>query len=79
MRPILVLILTLIEDDVCSRFRHGNPITVTLTITRFGAGFDMIVFSFGSGFDLENDDPAYIEQMRKSIGYANSRGIEIGG
>jgi len=42
-------------------------------------GFDMIIFSFGSGFNLENTDRAYLKQMATSIGYANSKGIEIGG
>jgi hypothetical protein len=42
-------------------------------------GFDMIVFSFGSGFDLESDDQTYIESVRNSIAYANSHGIEVRG
>ena len=42
-------------------------------------GFDMIIFSFGSGFNLENTDPAYLKQMAESITYANSKGVEVGG
>ena len=42
-------------------------------------GFDMLIFSFGSGFNLENDDPTYLATMKSSIAYANAHGIEVGG
>ena len=43
------------------------------------AGFDMIVLSFGSGFDLESADPAYLASIKASVAYANARGVEVGG
>lgn len=42
-------------------------------------GFEMLIFSFGSSFDMESDDPAYLERMTADIAYANSKGIEVGG
>ncbi len=42
-------------------------------------GFDMIVQSFGSGVNLESEDPAYIERVRSDYDYVHSRGIAIGG
>ena len=42
-------------------------------------GFDMLIFSFGSGFDLENTTDSYMDDMKKSIAYANAHGIEVGG
>ena len=48
-------------------------------IVATGGGFDMIIFSFGSGFNLESTDPAYWAEVKASIDYANSYGVEIGG
>lgn len=43
------------------------------------AGFEMIIYSFGSGFNLENQDPAYLAQIAADVAYAKSKGIEVGG
>ena len=42
-------------------------------------GFEMLIYSFGSGFDIESNDEKYIAQMASDIGYAKSKGIEVGG
>ena len=42
-------------------------------------GFEMMIYSFGSGFDLESTNPAYIKQLTSDIAYAKSKGIEVGG
>jgi hypothetical protein len=42
-------------------------------------GFEMIILSFGSGLNMESDDPAYIAQMKQLVDYAHSKGIELGG
>jgi hypothetical protein len=41
-------------------------------------GFDMVIFSFGSGFQLESDDPAYIAAVAKMVATAHKAGIEVG-
>ncbi len=41
-------------------------------------GFEMLILSFGSGFDLENRDPAVMARAKGFAAYAHSRGIEIG-
>ncbi len=43
------------------------------------AGFDMIVQSFGSGINLENEDPAYIARVKSDYDYVHSKGLTIGG
>ena len=44
------------------------------------AGFEMIIYSFGSGFNLETADPAYLAQIKAQVDYAKSKGIaDIGG
>lgn len=42
-------------------------------------GFEMLIYSFGSGFNLETADPAYLAQIKSQIDYAKSKGIEVGG
>ena len=42
-------------------------------------GFEMLIFSFGSGFRLETADPEYLKTIKGQISYAHSKGIEVGG
>ena len=42
-------------------------------------GFEMLIFSFGSGFRLETSDPAYLKTIKDQVDYARSKGIEVGG
>ena len=42
-------------------------------------GFEMVILTFGSGFNIEDDSDEYRAQMTKYAEYARSKGIEIGG
>ena len=42
-------------------------------------GFEMLIFSFGSGFVLETNDTKYISKIKSQVDYAKSKGIEVGG
>ncbi|OGD19503.1 MAG: hypothetical protein A2W03_01145 [Candidatus Aminicenantes bacterium RBG_16_63_16] len=42
-------------------------------------GRSPVILSFGSGLDMENENPANIAWFRELAGYAHARGIEIGG
>lgn len=42
-------------------------------------GFEMVILSFGSGFDIESEDPAYLARMKALAAYAHDRGIQLGG
>ena len=42
-------------------------------------GFEMILYSFGSDFDMESTDQKYLDSLKADIAYANSKGIEVGG
>jgi len=42
-------------------------------------GFEMVILTFGSGFDIEEESPEYLAKMKQYADYAKSRGIEIGG
>lgn len=42
-------------------------------------GFELVILSFGSGFDIENDSPEYIARFRDLVTYAHSKGVALGG
>ena len=42
-------------------------------------GFELMILSFGSAFDLESTNETYIAQVREDIAYAASQGVEVGG
>lgn len=41
-------------------------------------GYEMLNFSFGSGFNPENESEENYDQMKKYAAYANTKGIKIG-
>ena len=42
-------------------------------------GWEMLVQSYGSGFDLESQDPAYIARVKADVAYCHALGGEVGG
>jgi len=42
-------------------------------------GFEMVILTFGSGFNIEDDSDAYVQKMSEYAAYAKSKGVEIGG
>ena len=42
-------------------------------------GFEMVIMTFGSGFDIEDVSTANIDRMKKLADYAHSKGIALGG
>lgn len=42
-------------------------------------GFELVIMTFGSGFNIENTDPKYLAQMEDLADYAHSKGVALGG
>ena len=42
-------------------------------------GFDMMIYSFGSGYQFETHNKTYLNQIKGDIAYAKNKGIEVGG
>jgi len=40
-------------------------------------GFEMIIYSFFTSFNMENENETYIESIAKDVAYANSKGLEV--
>lgn len=42
-------------------------------------GFELVIMTFGSGFDIERQDPKYLAQLKDLADYAHSKGVTLGG
>ena len=42
-------------------------------------GYEMIILSFGSGLNMEEESPEYYAKFKEYVEYANTKGIELGG
>jgi hypothetical protein len=68
------------ENPILMHVRSADPAAVKLAIDQCAnVGFEMVILTFGSGFDIENTSPAYLAQMKALADYAHARGIAIGG
>ncbi len=68
------------ENPILMHVRQSDPDSVRLAVDQCAeVGFEMVAMTFWSDFDIENEDPAYIEQIRQLVEYANGRGVELGG
>lgn len=67
------------ENPLMMHLVSSKGEAVTNAIDQCAAvGFEMLILSFGSGFDMENESPATLERARSWASYAHSKGIEIG-
>ncbi|MDX9754760.1 MAG: hypothetical protein RBU29_12420 [bacterium] len=68
------------ENPLMMHMRDSSPQKVKEAIDQCAeTGFEMLILSFGSGFNMETTDPAYLQQYRELAAYAQAKSIEIGG
>jgi hypothetical protein len=68
------------ENPVLMHVRSARPEAVKLAVDQCAeVGFEMVILTFGSGFDIENEKPANLEQLKELADYARGRGIALGG
>jgi hypothetical protein len=68
------------ENPIFLHLTSVDPATVKAAVDQCVAvGFEMIILSFGSGLDMENEDPAYRAGLKALADYAHAQGIQIGG
>ena len=68
------------ENPIMLHVRNADPEAVRLALDQCAdVGAEMAILSFGSGFDMENEDPAYIAQIKDLVDYAHARGVQLGG
>ncbi len=68
------------ENPMIHHVRSAKPDDVRLAIDQCQeVGFELVIMTFGSGFDIENKTPEYRQQIRELADYAHSRDIALGG
>ena len=68
------------ENPIFMHITSEKPEVVKSAIDQAAeVGFEMAILSFGSGFDPENQDPKFIEEMKSLSDYARQKGIVLGG
>jgi hypothetical protein len=68
------------ENPVLMHVRSADPAAVKLAVDQAAdVGFELVILTFGSGFDIENEDPAYLAGIRDLVEYARSKGVALGG
>jgi hypothetical protein len=68
------------ENPILMHARDADPEAVKLAVDQCAAvGFEMVILSFGSGFDFESRDPQYQAKIKELADHARARGIALGG
>lgn len=68
------------ENPLMHHMRDANPVEVRRAIDDAAeVGFEMVILSFGSGFNIENEAPDYLQQWQDLADHAASKQVELGG
>ena len=68
------------ENPIIMHVSGSDPASVKRAVDQCAeVGFEMVIMTFGSGFNLENESPAYLAQIKAMVAYAHGKGVELGG
>lgn len=68
------------ENPLMMHVRYADWDSVKRAIDQCAdVGFELVIMTFGSGFNIEDDSEQYLAEMTRYADYAASKGIEIGG
>jgi hypothetical protein len=68
------------ENPIFMHLRYSNNEAVKKAVEQcVETGFEKIIISFGSGFNIEDTSQANLDKYRELASYAHSKGIAIGG
>ena len=68
------------ENPILMHVRSAENKAVKKAIDQCAeVGFEMVIMTFGSGFNAENDSKENLEKLRKLADYAHSKGVALGG
>ncbi len=68
------------ENPILMHVRNSDEKSVHLAVDQCAdVGFEMVILTFGSGFDFESRDPNYQQQIKSLADYARGKGIALGG
>ncbi|MFN7339650.1 MAG: hypothetical protein ACK5VI_01030 [Opitutia bacterium] len=67
------------ENPLMHHLLSNDPKRVRQAIDEAAeVGFEMVILSFGSGFNAENEQPAHLASWREVADYARSKGVDLG-
>jgi hypothetical protein len=67
------------ENPIMMHVRNSDSKAFRLAVDQcVDVGFEMIIYTFGSGLNAESEDPAYLGRIRADVDYANAKGLEVG-
>jgi hypothetical protein len=68
------------ENPILMHVRSAAPDAVKTAVDQCAeVGFEMVIMTFGSGFNIENEKPEYLAPIKSLAGYARSKGVALGG
>lgn len=68
------------ENPILMHVRKADDKSVKLAIDQCAdVGFEMVIMTFGSGFNLENQSHGNLRRMKELSDYAHGKGIALGG
>jgi hypothetical protein len=68
------------ENPILMHVRSAAPDAVKTAIDQCAeVGFEMVILTFGSGFDIENESPDYLAGIKSLADYARAKGVALGG
>ncbi|MEG3655788.1 NPCBM/NEW2 domain-containing protein [Arenibacter palladensis] len=68
------------ENPIFLHLTTTDPFKIKTAIDQCAeVGYEMIILSFGSGLDMEKESDEYYSKYKELVGYAKSKGIELGG
>lgn len=68
------------ENPVMMHVRNADSASFRRAVDQCAeTGFEMIIYTFGSGLDMENGKPEYMAKVKADVDYAHSKGIQVGG
>ncbi|WP_286174946.1 NPCBM/NEW2 domain-containing protein [Cytophaga sp. FL35] len=68
------------ENPIFLHLTSTDPEVIKTAVDQCAeVGYEMIILSFGSGLNMEDESPQNYEKFKKIVDYANSKGIELGG
>ena len=68
------------ENPIIMHVSKSDPVSVRRAVDQCAeVGFEMVIMTFGSGFNIENEAPTYLNQLKELVDYAHGKGIELGG
>jgi hypothetical protein len=68
------------ENPLMMHVRNSDEASVRAAIQQcVDVGFEMLILTFGSGFNMEDDSPANLERWKRMADLAHENGVQIGG